>query len=180
MPSTDARRLFFVSLILVLALGTPLWSAPAGLSFSTWMPSKTIGGGEGVHLSIGGFVAPHPHLELEANAILALTPMIGEHLYTSLNISTAFAGPFYYTDERATLYYNGLVGATFLGGYDFARQSWSAALGVRVVPFTIGGAYYGRRQRALEFSVLYDFIQEKWSVLWSLLGYDIYTHSAEG
>ena len=66
------------------------------------------------------------------------------------------------------------IGLGYLGGWDDHHQRAVHALSLRVIPFTLGGSYYTRRERALAFSVLYDFVGHQWAMSWSLLGFDLY------
>lgn len=168
------KKRILLSIVLLTLLSLALHAVPVGITLSTWGASKGFASGEGIHASAGAFVALAPRLELEAAAIVSLTPTVGQDLFGSLYISYPFASPLYHKGGEGTLYYNGFVGLGYLGGWDDRTQRAVHALSLRVIPFTLGGSYYSRRERALAFSVLYDFVSQQWAVSWSLLGFDIY------
>ncbi len=167
------RNILALTVLLTLVTAS-LHSVPVGITLSTWGASRAFASGEGVHAGAGVFAALAPKLEVEAGAIVSLTPAIAQDLLASVYISYPFAGPLYYSGGEGTLYYNGLVGLGYLGGWDDRNGRAVHALSLRVIPFTIGGSYYERRERALAVSVLYDFVSQTWAVSWSLLGFDIY------
>ena len=168
------KKHFLLTTILLTLFCTRLTALPVGISLSTWGASKNFASGEGTHASVGAFVALAPRLEVEASAIVSLTPTIAQDLIGSLHLSFPFAAPLYYTGGEGTLYYNGFIGLGYLGGWDDHHQRAVHALSLRVIPFTLGGSYYTRRERALAFSVLYDFVGHQWAMSWSLLGFDLY------
>ncbi len=168
------KRQILATTILLILFCTSLTAVPVGISLSTWGASKSFAGGEGTHASVGAFVAIAPRLELEAAAIVSLTPTIAQDLIGSLYVSLPFAAPLYYRGGEGTLYYNGFIGLGYLGGWDARNQQAVHAISLRVIPFTLGGSYYSRRERALAFSVLYDFVSQQWAMSWSLLGFDLY------
>ncbi|MCK9547072.1 MAG: hypothetical protein RBS49_06095 [Sphaerochaeta sp.] len=167
------KKSMMLAVLLTVAV-TSLMAVPMGITLSTWGASRTVGSGQGIHVSGGAFIAPTPHLEIELNAIVGLTPRFGQDLFGSLFISYPFAGPLYHNGGEGTLYYNGLVALGYLGGWDHRNEQAVHALALRIIPFTLGGSYYGRRERALSFTVLYDVVDNSWAVSWSLLGFDIY------
>jgi len=162
--------LLLIALLTIASLG----AVPIGISLSTWTPSPSVGSGQGLHTAVGGFVGLGPRLELEAGAIIGLTPHIGQDLLGSVFLSYPFAGPLYHRDGEATLYYNGFIGLGFIGGWDGLHDRAVGSLALRVIPFTIGGSYYSRRERALAFTLLYDLFEESWGFAFGLLGFDIY------
>ncbi len=162
-----------ITVILLFAL-LPLSAVPVGISLSTWGASSSVASGEGVHATVGAFIAPARRVEVEAAVVLALTPHLGQDLLGSIFVSYPFAGPLYHRGGEATLYYNGLVGLGYLGGWDERNQRPVHSLALRFIPFTIGGSYYGSRERALAFTLLYDLPSKGWGVSWSLLGFDAY------
>lgn len=168
------KRTMMMTIALSILLPTALVAMPTGVSLSTWGATTTVASGEGVHASIGAFVAPAQRLEVEAALVLGFTPRFGQDLLGSFFVSYPFAGPLYHSGNEGTLYYNGLVGLGYLGGWDNLNQRAVHSLALRVIPFTIGGAYYTRRERALSVTLLYDLPSKSWGVSWSLLGFDIY------
>ncbi len=161
-------------LFLVALASAHLGASSLGISLATWSGSASLASGQGIHASVGVFSTVTPHLEVEASLVVALSPQIGQDLLGSLVVSTPIAGPLYHRSGAGTLYYNGLVGLGYLGGWDSRHQRAVHAVGVRLVPFAIGGPYYSRRERALTVSVFYDIPSRRWSVSWSLLGFDLY------
>lgn len=168
------KRIICVTILLLALLPAGLCAMPVGISLSTWGASASVASGEGVHASIGAFIAPAQRVEVEAALVLGLTPRLGQDLLGSLFISYPIAAPLYHRGGEGTLYYNGFVGLGYLGGWDARNERAVHALAVRVIPFTLGGSFYSRRERAVSFTVLYDLPSKAWGVSWSLLGFDIY------
>ena len=165
------KKHFLLTTILLTLFCTRLTALPVGISLSTWGASKYEAREDPCqrrrlrHLapvSSGGLGHRQPH------------PTIAQDLIGSLSLSFPFAAPLYYTGGEGTLYYNGFIGLGYLGGWDDHHQRAVHALSLRVIPFTLGGSYYTRRERALAFSVLYDFVGHQWAMSWSLLGFDLY------
>lgn len=91
------KKHFLLTTILLTLFCTRLTALPVGISLSTWGASKNFASGEGTHASVGAFVALAPRLEVEASAIVSLTPTIAQDLIGSLSLSFPFAAPLYYT-----------------------------------------------------------------------------------
>jgi hypothetical protein len=172
------RRTLLLVLMLTLTALMPLSASPLGISLSTWSSSAQLASGRGIHVSGGFFIQPTSRLEIEVQGIASLTPYLGENVLGSVFISTPFAGPLYHPGGAATLYYNGLVGVGYLGGWDTLNARSVHAVGVRVIPFTLGGAYYGRRERTLALTLLWDIPNQQLQMSWSLLGFDLYLRRA--
>lgn len=165
----------FCTILFVMLFMTALLSAalPFGISVGTWASGASFGPA-GTHGSIGAVLGLAPYLEVESTLILGLTPTLPSTILGSVGINIPLVTPLYFTNQQATLYYNAFLSFGYLGGYDRVEQKPLHALFVRLTPFTVGGPYYTRRERALAFSVLYDLEKQALGVVWNLFGFDLF------
>lgn len=165
----------FCTILFFTLCVTALLSAamPFGISVGTWASGASFASA-GTHASVGAVLGLAPYLEVESNLTVGFSPTFASTILGSVGINIPLVTPLYFANNQAPLYYNAFLSLGYLGGYDRVDQKPLHALFVRLTPFTLGGPYYSRRERALAFSLLYDLEKRALGVAWNLFGFDLF------
>lgn len=165
------RKTVLIIIGLLLLFMPSLFSGHLSLYVAPWAASPSLVDSTGTHAQLGISYAAAPRLELEAFTVMRLTPDPFSHMKAALAISLPLATDLFMHDGKAPLYYNAYA---TLGYMMTVKGAPSHTLFLRLTPLSLGGPYYGTRERSLVFALLYDLTNKAFSLSCNLFMFDYY------
>ena len=163
------------TILLLLLLLNICWftqAASYGLSLGSWSSAEGQGSlGSGLQVYVGGTLGLASRIEAEVFSVIQATPDPFSTLHCGMGLTFALAAPREFASHEATLYYNAYLSAGFLTSLD---EDPLGSIYVRITPISIGGPYYGKRERAASLGALYDLHDGSFSLFWNLFLLDFY------